>query len=185
METLPTDEEQKSSSTISPAWLAAGAVAVLVLALLAYAILAKPTSVPRAGDPVPGFALTALDGSTMDLAAHGGDVVVINFFASWCEPCREEAAALEETWMVYQDRGVQFYGIAYKDANSKAQAFLDEFSVTYPSTVDPANRTARAYGLTGVPETFVVDQQGLLHRHFLGPITRADLSETLDEVLSP
>jgi cytochrome c biogenesis protein CcmG/thiol:disulfide interchange protein DsbE len=132
---------------------------------------------------VPEFQLTALDGSSMDLASQRGNVVVINVFASWCDPCRQEAADLEQVWRTYQDRGVQFYGIAYKDAESKAQAFLDEFDVSYPSTVEPGNRTARAYGLTGVPETFVVDQQGQLVRHFLGPITQAQLIAEIEPML--
>lgn len=185
MEAPPAHDEQEPRGSLSPAWLAAGAVALLVVALLAYALIAQPGTVPQAGDPVPGFQLMALDGSMMDIAAQDGNVVVINFFASWCEPCRQEAAELEESWKGYGDRGVQFYGIAHKDADSKAQAFLDEFNVTYPSAVDPANRTARAYGVTGVPETFIVDQQGRLYHHFLGPITQADLSKMLDKVLSP
>jgi cytochrome c biogenesis protein CcmG/thiol:disulfide interchange protein DsbE len=121
----------------------------------------------------------------MNLAEHSGQVIVVNFFASWCAPCRQEAADLEETWREYRGRGVQFLGIAYRDAESKAQAFLQEFDVTYPSTVEPGNRTARAYGLTGVPETFVIDQHGQLVRHFLGPITKAQLSQELEQLIGP
>jgi cytochrome c biogenesis protein CcmG/thiol:disulfide interchange protein DsbE len=120
----------------------------------------------------------------MNLGARRGSVVVVNFFASWCDPCREEAAALEETWRTYQSQDVQFYGIAYKDADSKAQAFLDQFDVSYPSTVDTSNRAARDYGVTGVPETFVVDRQGLLVRHFLGPITQAQLAQEIERALN-
>jgi cytochrome c biogenesis protein CcmG/thiol:disulfide interchange protein DsbE len=160
-------------------------IALIVLSLLGYGLLASPSEPPQIGDPVPGFQLTALDGSSMNLETEQGQVVVINFFASWCAPCRQEASALEQTWRDYQDRGVQFFGIAYKDADSKAQAFLDEFKVTYPSTVERNNQTARAYGLTGVPETFVVDQQGLLVRHFLGPITQAQLGQEIDRLLGP
>jgi cytochrome c biogenesis protein CcmG/thiol:disulfide interchange protein DsbE len=109
---------------------------------------------------------------------------VINFFASWCNPCREEAADLEATWREYQDQGVQFVGVAYKDADSRAQTFLDEFDISYPSAVEPGNRTARAYGVTGVPETFVVDQQGQLVDHFVGPVSRTQLSKMLDSLLS-
>jgi cytochrome c biogenesis protein CcmG/thiol:disulfide interchange protein DsbE len=184
MEPPQAHEEQGSRGSISPAWLAAGAVTLLVLALLAYALVAKPSAVPKAGEPVPDFQMVALDGTKMDIAAQAGRVVVVNFFASWCEPCREEAAALEASWKGYQDSGVQFYGIAYKDVDSRAQKFLEEFGVTYPSAVDPANRTARAYGVTGVPETFIVDQQGRLHHHFLGAVTQAELSTVLDEVLN-
>ena len=169
----------------SPAWMAAGVIALIVLGLLGYGLLASPSAPPQVGGPVPDFQITALDGSSMSLGAERGQVVVVNFFASWCDPCRQEAANLQQSWLDYQDRGVQFFGIAYKDADSKAQAFLDEFDVTYPSTVEPGNHTARAYGLTGVPETFVIDQQGLLARHFLGPITQAQLSQEIDRLLGP
>ena len=170
---------------LSPAWAAAAAIALLVLGLLGYALLGQSTGSLQVGSPVPGFQLTALDGSPMDLDAQRGKVVVINFFASWCAPCRQEATDLEATWRLYQGQEVQFFGIAHKDAASKAQAFLDEFDVTYTSAIDPGNRTARTYGVTGVPETFIVNQQGQLVRHFLGPITLADLNREIDQALTP
>jgi cytochrome c biogenesis protein CcmG/thiol:disulfide interchange protein DsbE len=119
----------------------------------------------------------------MSLAAQRGNVVVVNFFASWCNPCREEAADIEAAWREHQAQGVQFMGIAYKDADSKARAFLEEFGATYPGAVDPGNRTARAYGVTGVPETFVVDQQGQLVKHFIGPVTQAELDQVVSSLL--
>jgi cytochrome c biogenesis protein CcmG/thiol:disulfide interchange protein DsbE len=169
----------------APAWIAAGAITLLVSALLSYALLAQPTEPLQVGSPVPDFRLTALDGNPMNLSDHQGEVVVINFFASWCAPCRQEATDLELVWREYRDQGVQFLGIAYKDASSKAQAFLNEFGATYPSAVDPNNRTARTWGVTGIPETFVVDRQGVLVRHFLGPITRAQLHQELEPLLAP
>jgi cytochrome c biogenesis protein CcmG/thiol:disulfide interchange protein DsbE len=178
-------EIEETRRGLSPAWLATGAVALLVVGLLGYALITGPSQPPQAGSPVPDFQLTALDGSAMRLADYRGEVVVLNFFASWCAPCREEAAELEQTWRDHQDGGVQFLGIAYQDAASKAQAFLDEFEVTYPSALDPGDRTARAYGVTGVPETFVVDQQGLLVHHFIGPITQAELQKELAPLTGP
>jgi cytochrome c biogenesis protein CcmG/thiol:disulfide interchange protein DsbE len=117
------------------------------------------------------------------LAGRPEQVIVINFFASWCTPCQQEASDLEEVWQEYQDRDVQFFGIAYKDADSRARAFLDEFGITYPSAVDSGNSTARVYGVTGVPETFVVDRDGLLVRHFLGPVSQSQLTTEIDEAL--
>lgn len=183
MEASNTANGKAPQRGLSPAWMAAGAIALLVALLLGYALIDRSSAPPEAGSPVPAFRLTALDGSEMDLGAQRGKVVVINIFASWCAPCREEAAALEQTWQAYQDQGVQFFGIAYKDADSKAQAFLDEFGVTYPSALDPSNRTPRTYGVTGVPETFVVDRQGLLVHHFLGAITQDQLSQEIDKAL--
>jgi cytochrome c biogenesis protein CcmG/thiol:disulfide interchange protein DsbE len=167
----------------SPVWIAVGVVGAIVVALLGYG-LAFTARAPKVGAPVPDFELTAFDGSPMRLSSHHGQVVVVSFFASWCEPCREEAAAIQQTWQLYQDSpDVQFFGIAYKDAASKAEAFLSEFSATYPSTADLGNRIARQYGVTGVPETYVIDQQGNLVRHYLGAITQAQLSGDIDQLL--
>jgi cytochrome c biogenesis protein CcmG/thiol:disulfide interchange protein DsbE len=184
MERSDVSQSKNTRMGLSPAWIAAGVISVLVLALLAYALLTGASEPPQVGSPVPDFQYSALDGSPMNLVDHRGQVVVVNFFASWCDPCRQEAIDLEQTWREYQDRGVQFFGIAYKDADSRARAFLDEFDVTFPSTVDRSNRAAREYGLTGVPETFIIDQQGLLVRHFLGPITQAQLAQEIDRLLS-
>lgn len=187
MEAPETTQSEPGARGLSPVRVAAGtvgAVALCIAVLLLYALVAKPAEPPQVGGPVPDFAFTALDGSSMDLGAHYGEVVVVNFFASWCDPCRQEAAALEETWRAYQGQGVRFFGIAYQDADSKAKAFLDEFGVTYPSTVDTTNRTARNYGVTGVPETFVVNREGNLVRHFLGPITQAQLAQEIERALN-
>jgi cytochrome c biogenesis protein CcmG, thiol:disulfide interchange protein DsbE len=167
----------------SPMWTAAAAVGVVVMLLLAYSLLTGPTSPPLPGDEVPAFQLSSFDGSAMDLSSQPGKVVVLNFFASWCNPCREEAADLEASWQAYRQRDVQFYAIAYKDAASKAKQFVDEFGITFPSGADAGNRIAHGYGVTGVPETFVIDRQGLLVRHFLGPISSGELGLALEEAL--
>lgn len=180
---LPQETEPRRSACLTRA--AALAVALLVLGLLGYALLTRPAEPPQVGSPVPDFQLVSLSGEPMNMSAHQGKAVVLNFFSSWCAPCRQEAAALEQTWRQYRDRGVQFLSIAYRDAPSKAQAFLDEFDVTYPAAVEPGNHTARAYGVTGVPETFVVDQQGRLVHHFIGPVTQAELSQILESLLKP
>ena len=105
--------------------------------------------------------------------------------ASWCLPCYQEASELEQAWRDYKDRGVQFYGIAYKDAKSKAQGFLEEFGITYPCAMDPENLWSRRYGVTGIPETVILDQQGQLVEHIVGPTSAADLGRILDQLVDP
>ncbi len=183
MDTSPTSEQPAQRRSWSPAGAAAGAVGLVVLALLAYSIATGPSAPLQAGQAVPAFELTDLEGAQIDLDAQRGRVVVINFFASWCEPCHEEAAGLEETWQQFQPEEVQFFGVAYKDVGSKVQTFLDQYGVTYPCALDSGGRTARAYGVTGVPETFIVDREGRLVRHVVGPIGQGELSLLIDQAL--
>lgn len=175
--------DYEAGHRIPSGWLAAAVVGLLVISLLTYALLAHPVSPPQSGELVPGFSLTSLNGGNMELTSLRGKVIVINFFASWCDPCRQEAPDIEKTWREYRDRGVQFFGIAYKDAASKAQAFLEEFNVTYPYAAESSNSTARSFGVTGVPETFVVDREGRLYHHYIGPVTSAELGRRLDLLL--
>lgn len=183
METSDFEVRGERERDRSRVWLAAGAVAVVVIALLGYSLVTGPSAPVQVGQPVPDFRLTTFGGDTISLSDLQGQAVVVNFFASWCNPCREEAAALEQAWRHYEGQGVQFVGIAYKDAGSKAQAFLTEFGASYPSALDPGNRISRAYGVTGVPETFIIDQQGRLVRHMLGAVTAAQLGQELDKIL--
>lgn len=183
MDTTPNPQLENTRRTISPGWWAAIAISLLILALLTFALLTEPSQPLVVGEMAPGFELTSMSGAAFDLESQRGRVVVVNFFASWCQPCREEASDLEGAWRQYQTQGVQFYGIAYQDAAVKAQQFIQEFDVTYPCAIEPGDRTARTYGITGVPETFVISSQGLLIQHFVGPISKAALSGALERAL--
>ncbi len=134
----------------------------------------------------PAFVLPRLDAEgTIDLKTLRGKVVVINFWASWCGPCREEAPALEATWQRYRDREVVVLGVNVQDLIPEALRFMKETKTTYPSVRDRDNTVYRAYGLTGVPETFFVDRQGRIVRKFPGVVT--DVKEwfrIVEEVLA-
>lgn len=120
----------------------------------------------------PLLALPRLDAEgRVDLGALRGRVVVLNFWSSWCIPCRDEAPALEATWQRYRERGVMVLGVNVQDLTPAALRFLHETKTTYPTVRDKDNTVYRAYGLTGVPETFFVDRSGRIVRKFPGAVT--------------
>lgn len=119
----------------------------------------------------------------MSLANLRDRVIVVNFWASWCETCWEEAPVLQKAWQEYQGQGVTFIGIAYKDTEGKARAFLDEFGITYPNALDPTNRIARAYRIRGVPETFFI-KDGQIADLYIGPLTEDQLVTRIEKLLA-
>lgn len=173
-------EKGESLSTGRSVWIIA-AVAIGFLLILGYGLRARSGS--RIGDPAPDFTLSLFDGGELSLADRRGAVVVVNFWASWCPPCRDEAPALERVWQEYEDRGVLFVGVSYKDVDSKATAYIEEFDITYPNGPDPYGRIAVSYGITGVPETFLIDEYGRLVKHYVGPINESELRAVLEEIL--
>jgi cytochrome c biogenesis protein CcmG/thiol:disulfide interchange protein DsbE len=121
---------------------------------------------------------------TVRLADLAGRPAVVNFWASWCQPCREEADVLERFAQEYGPRGVAFIGVNVWDSGDKASDFLDEFAVTYANGSDAGGGAAIEYGVTGLPETFFVDRQGQLVRKFIGPVTERALRAAVEELLS-
>ena len=134
-----------------------------------------PTTIlpsPLVGKPVPAFEMAAL-GPEFQTFTHdelaSGKPILINFWASWCAPCRIEAPILEE---LAGREGITLYGVAYKDRPEDARAFLDELGNPFARLADdPDGRVAIDWGVTGVPETFVVDGEGIIRARFAGPLT--------------
>jgi cytochrome c biogenesis protein CcmG/thiol:disulfide interchange protein DsbE len=143
-----------------------------MLALLVWR-LSHQSHPPKIGGPAPQFLAKRMDGEgTISLASLRGKPVVLNFWASWCNPCKGEAAKLEQAWQRYKKQGVVFLGVDYNDVTSDARTFVDRHGVTYPIISDGSGMIGDHYGLSGVPETFFVNRQGrLVGAHILGPIT--------------
>jgi cytochrome c biogenesis protein CcmG/thiol:disulfide interchange protein DsbE len=163
--------------------IAAFAVILALLGLLAWG-LRKVQAGPVESGMAPDFTLTSFDGRTLILSELRGQVVIINFWASWCPPCREEAAYLEQTWRKYKDKGVVFIGVDWVDTEKEALAYMDEFDLTYFNGPDIGTRIAQAYNIQGVPETFYVAKNGELRGVHIGPLKSPELDEKIDELLA-
>ena len=176
--------------------LVALVAAVPILALFAYGFTRNPAEIPSPlpGRPAPPFNLAVMTtgegtharnvGDTIRLADLAGKIVVVNFWASWCLPCRAEHAALSEAANHYSDRPTQFIGVLYMDTPEAGTRWIAEMGgMTYPAVTDSASRTAIDYGLYGVPETFIIDPAGRVAYKHLGPITAPVLRRVIDSVL--
>ncbi len=140
---------------------------------------------PRVGEEAPDFRLTLLDGSVVRLAELEGRVVVLNLWSSQCPPCLEELPALQATWSAFRERGVVFVGAASQDTRENVEAAVERFGLTYPVGLDQGERIASAYGITGVPETFVIDARGRVAQVYIGPVTEARLRSDLTQLVGP
>ncbi len=156
---------------------------VAVAAVFGLALIDRNAGQPTSG-PAPDFTLTTLDGQDVRLSDLRGQVVVINFWASWCVPCRDEAPALQAVWERYRDRGVVLLGVAWTDTERNARAFIDEFSQNYPNGLDLGTRIGELYGITGVPETFIVDQQGQVVGFYPIALQQDQLAAVIESVLA-
>ena len=139
---------------------------------------------PLAKGMAPDYTLTNFEGQTYTLSELRGKVVIINFWASWCPPCREEAAYLEQTWRKYKDRGVIFIGVDYADAEKPALAYIDEFDITYFNGPDLGTRISQLYNIKGVPETYYVAKDGTLRGNKIGPLKASELDNKIEELLA-
>lgn len=165
--------------------LCAAALVLLPVALLAYGLTTNPRAVPSplVGRPAPDFALPRFDGGAVRLADLRGQVLVVNFWASWCVPCREEAGELEAVWRRYRDAGVVLVGINIQDRDVPARAFLRQTRPSYPNVIDATGQTSIAYGIYGVPETFVIDRTGRIRVRQVGAVTAERLARQIEPVL--
>jgi cytochrome c biogenesis protein CcmG, thiol:disulfide interchange protein DsbE len=172
-------------------WLAVATVVAVVVTggVLGARFGADPTLVesPLLGKPAPRATLPLLDGGgQVSLAALRGQVVVVNFWASWCAPCRQEHPGLVAAAAAYRDAGVSFVGVSYQDTPAAAKRFLDELGRGrgYLYATDPGSRAAIDFGVFGIPETFFLDRRGTVVAKVTGASSFPLLAEVLDQVLA-
>lgn len=176
--------------TLGAAMVASAALLALLLTRLLAAGQAV-NSAPAyalAGHRAPDFTIStwtwdSSPSQVIHLAALKGHPIMINFWASWCDACREEEPVLEAAWQKYQSQGVVFIGVAYEDTPQAGIAFLRQYGVTFPSGPDPNDTIAIAYGVIGVPETVFIDRHGTVVTKITGALDNGTLDRTLQALL--
>src|SRR5262245_61808712 len=161
------------------------AVVSAIVVLLSTGLGKDPSVVasPLVGRVAPDFTLSQLNGPPMTLSKLRGQVVVVNFWASWCTECHTEQAALNQAWQQFQDSGVVVVGVNFEDTTGDASDYVRTAGVSYPVVEDNDSRTALAFGLHGIPETFVIDRNGRIVNRIIGPVTAANLTSEINTVL--
>jgi cytochrome c biogenesis protein CcmG/thiol:disulfide interchange protein DsbE len=158
---------------------------LVLMVVLAFGLRPKTSTVLK-GHPAPNFDVTAFNGEfagkRFSLTELRGQVIVLNFWASWCVECDKEMPFLEQAWRDYRDKGVWLVGVDYLDIDSAGLAYLARFGTTYPNGPDIGSRTFQNYQSTGVPETFFIDRQGVVQHVEIGPIDRSKLYALLDQL---
>ena len=174
---------RKSALTIA-AFAIIGFLGLLIWGMLNKEPITGLSGVTMVNRPAPDFSLTTFEGTTISLGKDlRGKPVVINFWASWCPPCRIEAPLIEKTWRAYKNRDLIFLGVNIQDRKEDALSYIREFDITYPNGSDPKGEITIDYGVSGLPVTFFISRKGEVVRRWVGAIETSVLISSIEEIM--
>jgi len=173
----------KKSALAIAALVIVGFLGLLVWGMLNKQPITGLSGITMVNRPAPDFLLTTFKGTTISLADLRGKPVVINFWASWCPPCRIEAPLIEKTWRAYKDRDLIFLGVNIQDRKADALNYIREFAITYPNGPDPTGEISIDYGVSGLPVTFFVSRDGEVVRRWVGAVEKSVLIGSIEEIM--
>jgi cytochrome c biogenesis protein CcmG/thiol:disulfide interchange protein DsbE len=188
---MTTTDTSSAPARKVPAFAIVMGIGVLFLGGLLALMLIRPPQRALCDEAAPDLALSLFPeytapwtSDTLNLTDLRGKGVVLNFWASWCKPCEEEAATLEAAWRKYKDQGIMFVGVDYLDQDPAAKRYLQKFGVSYPNGPDLASKISKRYTIRGVPETFFIDPQGnIVDCRRIGPLSDAELEQRIAEIM--
>lgn len=183
-----TEDNEMEPRRSLPVWVIALAFLLLTGFLVLIALgLGRVQSGPIVvGQQVPEIVLTTFDNQILQTSAMKDKVIVINFWASWCKPCEQEAAELEQAFQYYNKGGkVIFLGVDYVDTEPEALRYLQQFKISYPNGPDLRTVISQMFRIRGVPETYIIDRSGKLAYVKIGPFTSMDeITSAIDPLLN-
>lgn len=159
------------------------AILVAAIAYTVYVTATKdPNKVIKAGDSAPNFVLTDLDGKKHQLSDYKGQGVLLNFWGTWCPPCKEEMPALNNAYAKYKDQNVQVISINIAQSNFEVQNFVDEYKLDFPMTIDRSKSVMRAYNVDQLPATFLINKEGKITEIITHGITETQFEQYMESI---